>query len=396
MYYHWLLDDGFTKKTNTIMEIIHIVLGKANPLRMNGVNKVVHELATKQALAAYHVQIWGIAKDTTHNYPERNFKTKIFAKSKNPFAINAELKKEIVAKKGKAVFHLHGGFIPTFYAIAMWLSKHKIPFVTMTHGAYNTLAMEKNKTIKQIYFSLLEKKLLKAASFIHCIGQSEIDGLQRIYPNNKTVLIPYGFDMPLKISTNTNHTNENKFIIGFCGRIDVYTKGLNELLEAFASFTKTISNTQLWIIGDGKEKAELETKAKLLQIENKIVFWGSKFGDEKIELLQQCNMFASPSRNEGLPAAVLEAASLGIPCLVTEATNLGKAISTYKAGYVISATNSTLIYEALVELNILMKEMNREEQLKQNAKKMVAEYFNWDNTLDKLQQVYAAALQLND
>lgn len=378
------------------MEIIHIVLGKANPLRMNGVNKVVHELATKQALASYNVEIWGIAKDTSHNYPERNFKTKIFVKSSNPFAINKELKKAIVAKRGKAIFHLHGGFIPTFYAIAMWLSKHKIPFVTMTHGAYNTLAMQKNKTIKQIYFSLFEKRLLKAASFIHCIGQSEIDGLQNIYPNKKTVLIPYGFDMPIKKIINSINLNDKNFIVGFCGRIDVFTKGLNELLEGFASFSKTIANTQLWIIGDGKEKAELETKAKHLQIENKVVFWGSKFGDEKIELLQQCNVFASPSRNEGLPAAVLEAASLGIPCLVTEATNLGKAINAYKAGYVISATNSTLIYDGLVELNILMKEMNREEQLKLNAKKMVVEYFNWDNTLDKLQQVYAKALKRND
>lgn len=378
------------------MEIIHIVLGKANPLRMNGVNKVVHELATKQALASYNVEIWGIAKDTTHNYPERNFKTKIFLKSRNPFAIDNELKKAIVAKKGKAVFHLHGGFIPTFYAIAMWLSKYKIPFVTMTHGAYNTLAMEKNKAIKQIYFSLFEKRLLKAASFIHCIGQSEIDGLQSIYSNNKTVLIPYGFDMPPQKISNSINLNDKNFIVGFCGRIDVFTKGLNELLEGFASFSQTIANTQLWIIGDGKEKAELETKAKHLQIENKVVFWGSKFGDEKIELLQQCNVFASPSRNEGLPAAVLEAASLGIPCLVTEATNLGKAINAYKAGYVISATNLTLIYEGLVELNILMKEMNREEQLKLNAKKMVVEYFNWDNTLDKLQQVYAEALKIND
>ena len=298
------MDDGFTKKTNTIMEIIHIVLGKANPQRMNGVNKVVHELATKQALASYNVEIWGIAKDTTHNYPERNFKTKIFLKSRNPFAIDNKLKKAIVAKKGKAVFHLHGGFIPTFYAIAMWLSKRKIPFVTMTHGAYNTLAMQKNKTIKQIYFSLFEKRLLKAASFIHCIGQSEIDGLQSIYSNNKTVLIPYGFDMPPKKISNSINLNDKNFIVGFCGRIDVFTKGLNELLEGFASFSQTIANTQLWIIGDGKEKAELETKAKHLQIENKVVFWGSKFGDEKIELLQQCNVFASPSRNEGLPAAV--------------------------------------------------------------------------------------------
>jgi hypothetical protein len=59
------------------MEIIHLVLGKANPQRMNGVNKVVFEMATKQADNGFAIQVWGIAKDTTHNYPNRSFITKI-------------------------------------------------------------------------------------------------------------------------------------------------------------------------------------------------------------------------------------------------------------------------------------------------------------------------------
>ena len=64
------------------MDIIHIVLGKANPDRMNGVNKVVHQLATKQAASNRSVQVWGITEDLSHNYAERNFKTQLFKKSK--------------------------------------------------------------------------------------------------------------------------------------------------------------------------------------------------------------------------------------------------------------------------------------------------------------------------
>ena len=45
------------------MEIIHLVMGKANPQRMNGVNKVVYQLATKQAEAGIKVQVWGFTKD---------------------------------------------------------------------------------------------------------------------------------------------------------------------------------------------------------------------------------------------------------------------------------------------------------------------------------------------
>ena len=60
------------------MEIIHIVLGKANPDRLNGVNKVVYNMASEQVKAGKKVSVWGITKDIQHNYPERIFNTTLF------------------------------------------------------------------------------------------------------------------------------------------------------------------------------------------------------------------------------------------------------------------------------------------------------------------------------
>lgn len=111
------------------MEIIHLILGKANPNRMNGVNKVVYQLATKQAESGKNVSVWGITKDLTHNYGERNFETILFKAKKNPFLIGRNLKDSIRKKKGKATFHLHGGWIPTYSTISRFLSKNNIPFV---------------------------------------------------------------------------------------------------------------------------------------------------------------------------------------------------------------------------------------------------------------------------
>ena len=51
------------------MEIIHLVLGKANPLRMNGVNKVVHELAEQQCASGLKASVWGITAQPVHDYP---------------------------------------------------------------------------------------------------------------------------------------------------------------------------------------------------------------------------------------------------------------------------------------------------------------------------------------
>ncbi len=371
------------------MEIIHLVLGKANPQRMNGVNKVVYEMATRQADKGFSVEVWGISKDTAHNYPDRNFITKIFKAQRNQFSLNKQLKQAIVAKSVNTVFHLHGGFIPTFYAASQWLKKNHIPFITMTHGAYNTIAMQKSFYIKKLYFHFFESKLLEAASFIHCIGKSEVDGINKIYANKKTVLIPYGFDMP---ETKTFVPDDlSKFIIGFCGRLDVFTKGLNELVDGFKLFLHHNSHAQLWLIGDSNEKAALQERVKLAGIENKVVFYGSKYGDEKLHLLQQCTVFASPSRNEGLPAAVLEAAALGLPCLVTEATNTGDAIRKYNAGIVLHSTDAMQIADGLNQLFNQMKDAQEKASIKQHAKDMILEYFNWNKTLTDLEVVYKKA-----
>jgi hypothetical protein len=43
-------------------KIIHLVLGKANPDRMNGVNKVAHNQAIALFELGCDVEIWGITK----------------------------------------------------------------------------------------------------------------------------------------------------------------------------------------------------------------------------------------------------------------------------------------------------------------------------------------------
>ena len=64
------------------MEIIHSILGKANPNRMNGVNKVVHELATIQVEKGISAEVWGITEQSCTRLPSRIFKTRLFKASK--------------------------------------------------------------------------------------------------------------------------------------------------------------------------------------------------------------------------------------------------------------------------------------------------------------------------
>lgn len=369
------------------MEIIHVILGKANPERMNGVNKVVYQLATKQAEAGKKVSVWGITKDPTHNYGERNFETRLFKAQKNPFSIDPELTKSIASKMGNAVFHIHGGWIPTFYSISKLLSNANISFVFTPHGAYNTIAIQKTKWLKKLYFYFFEKQLLKRAYKIHCIGQSEVDGLTAFYKTDKTILLPYGFERIEKNPVLANK-NETAFTIGFVGRLDIYTKGLDLLLEAFTKYLNLDTTARLWIIGDSNERSNLENLIKEKNISNQVSLWGSKFGKEKDELMHQLHVFTHPSRNEGLPSAVLEAASMGIPCIVSEATNMGDMIRTYNCGIVIKNNDADALFQAI----IAMKEQWKHDKLAHsgsNAIHMVDTAFNWNMIVEKFDTLYS-------
>ncbi|HAY3563260.1 TPA: glycosyltransferase family 4 protein [Elizabethkingia meningoseptica] len=364
------------------MGIIHLILGKANPEKMNGVNKVVYNIATKQSESNISVEVWGISENTEVNYPERSFTTKIFKRNRNPFSIPENLKKEILKTDTSMFFHLHGGWIPVFASLSTFLKKHNFKYIITPHGAYNAVAMQKSIVIKKIYFELFEKKVIKNTSKIHCIGESEVDGLQTIFPNNKSILIPYGFEK-LKEDFHVN-SDKKQIIFGFVGRLDIHTKGLDLLVKSFASFSKIHSDSKFWIIGDGNEKKYLQRLIELNKVTDKIELLGSKFGQEKNNLIKKMDVFVHPSRNEGLPVSVIEAANFAKPCIVTKNTNIGYLIDKYSAGINIPFPDVKLLEQAFNEMYKIWKDENQYVKICKNAVQMVEESFDWYKILQQM------------
>jgi glycosyltransferase involved in cell wall biosynthesis len=364
------------------MEIIHIVLGKANPNRMNGVNKVVYQMAAKQAELQTKASVWGITADLSTNFEERNFETRLFLKSKNPFKINPELKKALISKKENTIFHIHGGWIPIFYSISKLLHSNQINFVFTPHGAYNTIAMKRNFWIKKLYFQLFEKRVLKNSKKIHNIGKSESIGLSAVYKNNKSVLLPYGFENTIKPELFS--PNNEDIIFGFVGRLDIYTKGLDTLLLAFEKVVTQFPKAKLWIIGDSKEKKKLQTLIIKYKLYKNVILLGSQFGEMKNNYLKTIDVFVHPSRNEGLPTSVIEAASFGKPCVVSNATNINELVESYNAGKSITEQNPNELQGVLVEMILIWQNKKEYEKMSKNAIKLVEESFNWKKVITDL------------
>jgi glycosyltransferase involved in cell wall biosynthesis len=373
------------------MKIIHLILGKANPERMNGVNKVVHAMATEQHRAGADVAVWGITADLTANYPARVFATRLFKAQRNPFGLAADLAAALTALADTgAVVHLHGAFIPVYFTLARRLTGLGIPYVLTPHGSYSPAALHKSRLVKWAYGKLFEGYLLRHSARVHCLGVSEVVGVQRLVPALRPCLLPYGFEPPQPVQSLLLAAKD-RFRVGFCGRLDDEHKGLDCLLEGFAEFARHVPEAELWIIGDGPDRKLVAGWAADAP-EGSVQLLGSRFGDEKIGLLSQLDVFAHTSHYEGLPTAVLEAVALGVPCVVTEATNLGSYVREYNCGEVLATASPALLTEALHRLHEQWSCPAAAQAAAQRCRRMVRTAFHWPNLLPAYEQMYQDAL----
>ena len=367
------------------MKIIHLVLGKANPNRMNGVNKLVCEMATVQTALGADVTLWGITKKTIHDYPERNFKTVLFPSKFNKTKIDSSLINAIENLKEDTIFHLHGSFIPEFFLISRFLVKKQIPYIYTPHGALAPGALARRGWKKKWYFDLFEKKLIQDSQTVVATGKSVFDNLDKLVDLKKKVLIPNG--QP-KLSFQAKRFDTiDPLIFGYCGRIAFEHKGLDLLLQGFKKFIENSGNAELRIIGDGEELPKLKHMVTKLELDKHIKFYGALFGEEKFKLLAETNMFVHTSRMEGFPAAVLEASALGLPCLISKATNVGDYIKKYNCGIVCDPNTPEEIARSMEQASQLLKN-GVLKTYSENAITMIENEFDWKIICKKLIKIY--------
>lgn len=107
---------------------------------------------------------------------------------------------------------------------------------------------------------------------------------------------------------------EDTFVIGHVGRFNA-VKNHTFLLDIFAELKKHNKNSVMLLVGDGDLRAEIEGKAKELNIADDVIFTGVR--SDVPDLMQAMDCFVFPSLYEGLPVTLIEAQSAGLPCIVS-------------------------------------------------------------------------------
>ena len=135
-------------------------------------------------------------------------------------------------------------------------------------------------------------------------------------------------------------------VIGTVGNLTP-KKDQATLLTAYAELRREHPRARLVLIGAGPLDGRLRTRAAELGLDD-VVFAGSR--PDVPALLAGLDVFALSSRQEGLPVALMEAMTSGLPSVVTRVGGMPEVLDDGEQGYLVPPADPGALSEALGRL----------------------------------------------
>jgi glycosyltransferase involved in cell wall biosynthesis len=136
------------------------------------------------------------------------------------------------------------------------------------------------------------------------------------WAKHKCVYIPENAVDPGRFKALRDHRATLPLKAAFVGRLVPY-KGADMLLEAAQSFLQS-GQLELHIVGDGPQKAQLESMVDRLGVRNNVTFHGWVAHDDVQYILQRCDMMLLPSVREFGGGVVIESMAVGVAPIVAD------------------------------------------------------------------------------
>ncbi|HEY6231980.1 MAG TPA: glycosyltransferase family 4 protein [Pyrinomonadaceae bacterium] len=127
-------------------------------------------------------------------------------------------------------------------------------------------------------------------------------------------------------------------------------KGHREVIRAWPRVVQRTPDAELWIVGDGDLRNDLERLVAELHLEKQVRFCGLVSDETKQELLQKSRCLVMPSRAEGFGLVYLEAMRLGRPCLVSTLDAGREVVNPPEAGLAVHPDDAAELTDSICRL----------------------------------------------
>jgi glycosyltransferase involved in cell wall biosynthesis len=164
-------------------------------------------------------------------------------------------------------------------------------------------------------------------------------------------------------------------------------KGVDVLLDALVHARISAPRLQLWVAGDGAERAALEARTAELPLAGHLRFLGRR--EDKGDLLAACDFSVLPSRAEGLGVAALEAMAAERAVIASRVGGLAKAVAPGETGLLVEADDAEELADALQRL---ANDDELRDRLGAAGPARVAEHHSPDAMVASYEALYAEVL----
>ena len=289
-----------------------------------------------------------------------------------------------------SIAHIHmserGSFFRKYIVFILARMFHKKVIIHLHGAEFKEFYYNVNKIIKKMILHLL-----KSSDKVLVLGDSWQRFIKGLDNSIDAVILRNSVRYPVeKVEFNGSNIN-----ILFLAMI-IKRKGIFDLIEA-AQIIKNNENMKNYnikfiIAGTGEEEGTAKQKVKEYGLQEYFDFKGWVNKQEKIQLLKESQIFVLPSYNEGLPVAILEAMSYGLPIVATDVGSVRDAVIDNYNGILINAGDIKALAKSIEEI-IFYKDKWIKFSL--NSKKIIEEYYEERRYFEKVEQLYNNVLMIN-
>lgn len=271
--------------------------------------------------------------------------------------------------------------------VARWAYKNRIPYMIVTYGNLNGVALRYSSIKKRIARWLFLDKVFERAACVHAHNEEEYRAIRSYGITRPVCVIPTVVPVPLVKDRKTllpENLRDRKVAL-YLGRLHSI-KNLEGLIRAWSRLPRDRRDWRLVIVGGGAEpyRHALEDLMKHLNLQDSVAFVGYVDDESKAAWLAFASIFILPSFSEGLPMAALEAMAAGTPVLLSRSCNLSEVVEG-GAGKLTEPEPEILARDLLDLLNLDHREL---ELMGTRARQFVETNYSRKSVCGQLEEVF--------